>query len=107
MVIVGTTGESPTVDFDEHCQVIKMAVEYTAGRVPLIAGTGANSTKEAIHLSEFAKRAGADYTLSVVPYYNKPTQEGLYRHFRANRGSGGPAHDSVQRAWPHRCRSVQ
>lgn len=83
IVIVGTTGESPTVDFDEHCQVIKMAVEYTAGRIPLIAGTGANSTKEAIHLSEFAKRAGADYTLSVVPYYNKPTQEGLYRHFRA------------------------
>ncbi len=83
IVIVGTTGESPTVDFDEHCQLIKAAVEYAAKRIPVIAGTGANSTKEAIHLSEFAKRAGADYSLSVVPYYNKPTQEGLYRHFRA------------------------
>ena len=83
IVIVGTTGESPTVDFDEHRALIKAAVEYTAGRVPVIAGAGANSTKEAIHLTEYAKRAGADYALSVVPYYNKPTQEGLYRHFRA------------------------
>lgn len=83
IVIVGTTGESPTVDFDEHCHLIKAAVDYAAKRIPVIAGTGANSTKEAIHLSEFAKRAGADYSLSVVPYYNKPTQEGLYRHFRA------------------------
>ena len=83
IVIVGTTGESPTVDFDEHRTLIKAAVEYTAKRVPLIAGTGGNSTKEAIHLTEFAKRAGADYALSVVPYYNKPTQEGQYRQFRA------------------------
>lgn len=83
IVIVGTTGESPTVDFDEHCSLIKAAVEYAAGRVPVIAGAGGNSTKEAIHLTEFAKRAGADYCLSVVPYYNKPNQEGLYRHFRA------------------------
>jgi 4-hydroxy-tetrahydrodipicolinate synthase len=83
IVVVGTTGESPTVDFDEHRSLIKAAVEYTARRVPLIAGTGGNSTKEAIHLTEFAKLAGADYALSVVPYYNKPTQEGLYRHFRA------------------------
>jgi 4-hydroxy-tetrahydrodipicolinate synthase len=83
IVIVGTTGESPTVDFDEHCALIKAAVEFTAKRVPLIAGAGGNSTKEAIHLTEFSKRAGADYALSVVPYYNKPTQEGLYRHFRA------------------------
>jgi 4-hydroxy-tetrahydrodipicolinate synthase len=83
IVIVGTTGESPTVDFDEHQALIRAAVEYTARRVPLIAGTGGNSTKEAIHLTEFAKLAGADYALSVVPYYNKPTQEGLYRHFRA------------------------
>jgi len=83
IVIVGTTGESPTVDFDEHCSLIKAAVEYTAKRVPVIAGAGGNSTKEAIHLTEFAKRAGADYCLSVVPYYNKPNQEGLYRHFRA------------------------
>lgn len=83
IVIVGTTGESPTVDFDEHCTLIKAAVEYTAKRVPVIAGTGGNSTKEAIHLTAFAKRTGADYALSVVPYYNKPTQEGQYRHFRA------------------------
>jgi len=83
IVIVGTTGESPTVDFDEHQTLIKKAVEYVGRRVPLIAGTGGNSTKEAIHLTEFAKLAGADYALSVVPYYNKPTQEGQYRHFRA------------------------
>jgi len=83
IVIVGTTGESPTVDFDEHCALIKAAVEFAAGRVPVIAGTGANSTREAIHLTEYAKQAGADYALSVVPYYNKPTQEGMYRHFRA------------------------
>jgi len=83
IVIVGTTGESPTVDFDEHQQLIAAAVEYADKRIPVIAGTGANSTKEAIHLSNFAQRAGADYSLSVVPYYNKPTQEGLYRHFKA------------------------
>ena len=83
IVIVGTTGESPTVDFAEHQSLIKAAVEYTRGRVPVIAGTGGNSTKEAIHLTEFAKAAGADYALSVVPYYNKPTQEGQYQHFRA------------------------
>ena len=83
IVIVGTTGESPTVDVDEHRTLIKAAVDYTAKRVPVIAGTGGNSTKEAIHLTEFAKLTGADYALSVVPYYNKPTQEGQYRHFRA------------------------
>ena len=83
IVIVGTTGESPTVDFDEHESLIKAAIEYADKRIPVIAGTGGNSTKEAIHLTEFAKRAGADYALSVVPYYNKPTQEGQYRHFRA------------------------
>ena len=83
IVIVGTTGESPTVDFDEHCLLIRSAVEYAAGRVPVVAGTGANSTREAIELSAYAKQAGADMSLSVVPYYNKPTQEGLYRHFRA------------------------
>jgi len=83
IVIVGTTGESPTVDFDEHQQLIAAAVEYADKRIPVIAGTGANSTKEAIHLSNVAQRAGADYSLSVVPYYNKPTQEGLYRHFKA------------------------
>jgi 4-hydroxy-tetrahydrodipicolinate synthase len=83
IVIVGTTGESPTVDFDEHRRLIEAAVDYAGKRIPVIAGTGGNSTKEAIHLTEFAKRAGADYALSVVPYYNKPTQEGMYRHFRA------------------------
>ena len=83
IVIVGTTGESPTVDFDEHCELIKAAVELTRGRVPVIAGTGANSTSEAIELTSFARTAGAASALSVVPYYNKPTQEGLYRHFRA------------------------
>ena len=83
IVIVGTTGESPTVDMDEHCLLIKAAVEYADKRIPVIAGTGGNSTKEAIHLTQFASRAGADYALSVVPYYNKPTQEGMYRHFRA------------------------
>jgi len=83
IVIVGTTGESPTVDFDEHCLVIKQAIELTGGRVPVIAGTGANSTSEAIELTDYAKAAGAASALSVVPYYNKPTQEGLYRHFRA------------------------
>jgi 4-hydroxy-tetrahydrodipicolinate synthase len=83
LVVVGTTGESPTVDFDEHCQLIRVAVQHAAGRVPVIAGTGANSTREAIELQAFAKKAGADLCLSVVPYYNKPTQEGLYRHFKA------------------------
>lgn len=83
IVIVGTTGESPTVDHDEHRLLIKTAVEQAARRVPVIAGTGANSTAEAIDLMKFAKSVGADACLSVVPYYNKPTQEGLYRHFKA------------------------
>ena len=82
IVVVGTTGESPTVNFDEHKELIRIAVEHAAGRVPVIAGTGANSTAEAIELSESAKHSGAQYSLSVVPYYNKPTQEGMYRHFR-------------------------
>jgi 4-hydroxy-tetrahydrodipicolinate synthase len=83
IVIVGTTGESPTVDIPEHCLLIQTAVEHAAGRIPIIAGTGGNSTREAIHLTGFAKKAGANYCLSVVPYYNKPTQEGLFRHFKA------------------------
>jgi 4-hydroxy-tetrahydrodipicolinate synthase len=83
IVIVGTTGESPTVDFEEHHQLIAAAVEYADKRIPVIAGTGANSTKEAIRVSQFAKQAGADYSLSVVPYYNKPTQEGLFQHYKA------------------------
>lgn len=83
VVVVGTTGESPTVNVEEHCELIKVAVDHVAGRIPVIAGTGANSTAEAIELTEFAKKAGANMALSVVPYYNKPTQEGLYRHFKA------------------------
>ena len=83
IVVVGTTGESPTVNVDEHCELIRVTVNHAAGRIPVIAGTGANSTAEAIELTEFARQAGADMALSVVPYYNKPTQEGLYRHFKA------------------------
>jgi 4-hydroxy-tetrahydrodipicolinate synthase len=82
IVVVGTTGESPTVNYDEHCLLIRTTVEQAAGRVPVIAGTGANSTSEAIELTECAKRAGAQAGLSVVPYYNKPTQEGLYQHYK-------------------------
>lgn len=83
LVIVGTTGESPTVSVEEHCELIRVAAEHSAGRVPVIAGTGANSTAEAIELARFAKSVGAVAGLSVVPYYNKPTQEGMYRHFKA------------------------
>jgi 4-hydroxy-tetrahydrodipicolinate synthase len=82
IVIVGTTGESPTVNVEEHRELIRAAVEHTDGRIPVIAGAGANSTAEAVELTEFARKVGADAALSVVPYYNKPTQEGLYRHFR-------------------------
>ncbi len=81
--VVGTTGESPTVSVEEHREIIRVAVEQSAGRVPIMAGAGANSTREAIELSEFAKSVGADCTLQVVPYYNKPTQEGIYQHFKA------------------------
>jgi len=83
IVAVGTTGESATLDEDEHCAVIRRTVEFAAGRVPVIAGTGANSTREAITLTRCAKDVGADAALLVTPYYNKPTQEGLYRHYRA------------------------
>ena len=81
--VVGTTGESATVDVEEHCEIIRVAVEHAKGRVPILAGAGANSTAEAISLSKYAKEVGADCTLQVVPYYNKPSQEGIYRHFRA------------------------
>ena len=81
--VVGTTGESPTVSMAENCEVIRVAVEHAAGRVPIMAGTGANSTAEAIELTRFAKQVGADCHLSVVPYYNKPSQEGIYQHFKA------------------------
>ena len=82
IVAVGTTGESPTVDPEEHGELIRVAVEAVKGHIPVIAGTGGNSTSEAIELTRHAKAVGATATLQVVPYYNKPTQEGLYRHFR-------------------------
>ncbi|KDO01687.2 4-hydroxy-tetrahydrodipicolinate synthase [Pseudomonas donghuensis] len=82
IVAVGTTGESATLDVDEHIKVIEFVVKRVAGRIPVIAGTGANSTSEAVHLTRNAKKAGADACLLVVPYYNKPTQEGLYQHFK-------------------------
>ncbi|MGE8408698.1 MAG: 4-hydroxy-tetrahydrodipicolinate synthase [Pseudomonas sp.] len=82
IVAVGTTGESATLDVEEHIQVIEFVVKRVAGRIPVIAGTGANSTSEAVHLTQNAKNAGADACLLVVPYYNKPTQEGLYQHFK-------------------------
>ena len=83
IVAVGTTGESPTVDMNEHGELIKVAVEQAAGRVPIIAGTGGNSTREAIELTAHARSVGADASLQVVPYYNKPTQEGMFQHFKA------------------------
>lgn len=81
--VVGTTGESPTVNVEEHCEIIRVSVEQSAGRVPIMAGCGANSTAEAIELARFAHKVGADCQLQVVPYYNKPTQEGQYQHFKA------------------------
>jgi len=87
IVAVGTTGESPTVTVDEHCELIRTAVLHAAGRIPVIAGTGGNSTAEAIELTKFAQSVGASACLSVVPYYNKPTQEGLYRHFSTIAGN--------------------
>ncbi len=81
--VVGTTGESPTVDVEEHCEIIRVTVEQAAGRVPVMAGCGGNSTAEAINLAKFARDVGADSQLQVVPYYNKPGQEGQYRHFKA------------------------
>ncbi len=81
--VVGTTGESPTVNVEEHCEIIRVSVEQAAGRVPIMAGCGANSTAEAIELARFAQKVGADCQLQVVPYYNKPTQEGQYQHFKA------------------------
>jgi 4-hydroxy-tetrahydrodipicolinate synthase len=83
LVPVGTTGESPTVDVAEHQKIVKTVVERSAGRIPVVAGTGGNATAEAIHLTRYAKDVGADGSLQVCPYYNKPTQEGLYRHFAA------------------------
>ncbi len=82
IVIVGTSGESPTVNFEEHCELIRVAVEHVKGRIPVIAGTGGNSTLEAIELTAYAKHVGANASLQVVPYYNKPTQEGMFLHFQ-------------------------
>jgi 4-hydroxy-tetrahydrodipicolinate synthase len=81
--VVGTTGESPTVSVEEHCEIIRVTVAHAAGRVPVMAGAGANSTREAIELTRFSKEVGADCTLQVVPYYNRPSQEGIYQHFKA------------------------
>src|SRR5271169_5428112 len=83
IVPVGTTGESPTVDYDEHITIIALAVKFAAGKVKVLAGTGANSTKEAIYLTQEAEKAGADGSLQVAPYYNKPSQQGLFQHFHA------------------------
>ena len=81
--VVGTTGESPTVSVQEHCEIIRVAVKHAAGRVPIMAGAGGNATSEAIELTRFAKEVGADCSLQVVPYYNRPSQEGIYQHFKA------------------------
>lgn len=89
LVPVGTTGESPTLTHQEHHQVIDIVIEQAAGRVPVIAGTGSNSTAEAVSLTQHAQKAGADYTLQVAPYYNKPSQEGFYRHFMTVAEEGG------------------
>jgi len=81
--VVGTTGESPTVSVQEHCEIIRVSVEQAAGRAPIMAGCGSNCTAEAVELAKFAKKVGADCQLQVVPYYNKPTQEGQFQHFKA------------------------
>src|SRR6185295_18910470 len=83
IVPVGTTGESPTVDYEEHIHIIALSVKFAAGKIKVLAGTGGNSTSEAIYLTQHAEKAGADGSLQVAPYYNKPTQEGLFQHFRA------------------------
>src|SRR5438552_11103371 len=83
LVPVGTTGESPTVTYDEHVHIIALSVRFAGGKIKVLAGTGGNSTSEAIYLTEQAEKVGADGSLQVAPYYNKPTQEGLFQHFRA------------------------
>ena len=83
IVPVGTTGESPTLDYEEHVAVIKRSIDFAGGRIRVLAGTGGNSTSEAIYLTKMAEKAGADGSLQVAPYYNRPTQEGLFQHFRA------------------------
>ena len=95
-VPVGTTGESPTLSHAEHERVVELCVEAVAGRRPVIAGTGSNATEEAISLTRHAKKAGADAALVVTPYYNRPTQEGLYAHYQGDPGRGGPADHHLQ-----------
>jgi len=82
IVPVGTTGESPTVNYEEHVHIIRLSVKFARGKIKVLAGTGGNSTSEAVYLTEHAEKAGADGSLQVAPYYNKPTQEGLFQHFR-------------------------
>ena len=104
IVAVGTTGESPTLSVEEHIGVVRTVVQRAAKRIPVIAGTGANSTREAIELTQLAKDAGADACLMVTPYYNKPTQEGLFQHYKAVADSSLDSDHPVQRAEPHRLR---
>jgi len=104
LVAVGTTGESATLNEDEHCRVIELVISYAGGRIPVIAGTGANCTREAIHLTQRAKQLGADASLLVTPYYNKPTQEGLFLHYQAiaDRANPWPAtHQPPHSSPPH------
>ena len=102
IVPVGTTGESPTVDYEEHIDVIALAVKFAAGRVKVLAGTGANSTSEAIYLTRDAEKVGADGSLQVAPYYNKPTQEGLFQHFQRHCPRDPAAHRALQHPRPLR-----
>ena len=101
IVAVGTTGESCTLTVEEHIDVVKRVVKRAAGRIPVLAGTGANSTREAIELTQLAKDAGADACLLVTPYYNQPTQEGLYQHYKKIAESVAIPHGVVQRTEPH------
>jgi hypothetical protein len=103
IVPVGTTGESPTLDYEEHIEVIELAVAFAGGKIQVLAGTGGNSTSEAIYLTKGAEDAGADGSLQVAPYYNKPTQEGLFQHFKAIRRDQAP-HRPLQRSEPLRHR---
>ena len=89
LVPTGTTGESPTLSHDEHNAIVERCIDIAKGRVPVIAGTGSNSTREAIHLTQHAKDAGADAALIVTPYYNKPTQDGMYEHYKAIHDAAG------------------
>ncbi len=102
IVPVGTTGESPTVDYDEHIEIIRLSVKFAAGKIKVIAGTGANSTSEAVYLTREAERVGADGSLQVAPYYNKPTQEGLFQHFREIARNTKLPHRALQHSEPVR-----